>query len=72
MAICFLTLPSEVSTRVTFNSVIWRRVCTLYLLLEPLSDGIRILFHNVSYPSKLYCARAIVRCFKRAIHELSV
>lgn len=70
MAIWFLTLSSEVSTRVTFSSLIWRRVCTLYLLLKPLSDGIRILFHNVSDPSKLYCARVIVRCFKSECDSL--
>ena len=54
MATCFLTLYFEVSTRVASNCVcIWPRVCALYLLLELLSDGIRVLIRNVSYTSKL-------------------
>ena len=72
MATCFLTLSFEVSAQVASNCVIWPRVCPVYLLLKPLANGFRVLFHNVSYTSKLYNPRASVRCFTGAIREYGV
>lgn len=71
MATCFLTLYFEVSTGLASNTVICPRVCTLYLVIEPLSDGIKVRFATVNNRSKLYYTSANVCCFTSEIREYS-
>ena len=56
MATCFLTHCSEVSSRFASisNIVIWGLASAAFVLLSPLSNGIRVLFQNVSHTSKFY------------------
>lgn len=69
MATCFLTLCFEVSTLLASNFVIWSHVSTLYLLRQTLSNGFKVLIHNVNHTSKLYCASANMCCFTGEIRE---
>lgn len=55
MATCFLTLCFEVSVGLApYNIVIFPRVCTLYLRIELLSDGIKVRFTTVNNTSSPY------------------
>lgn len=72
MATCFLTLCFEVSVGLApYNIVICPRVCTLYLRIELLSDGIKVRFTTVNNTSKLCDTRANVCWFTGEIREYS-